>query len=192
MSRTLLTASEVDELSEDDAEEALHFTPPSAMIADLIMLAVDECGRTSYHFGPSNTGYEIRDAGCGRGLGVFATRSFVAGERVMCEVPLVRWSSAEEHVQHSALRKLVGALPAADQTAFFALSALPVDSPALDTHGISGADIASRIWAANAYPREILSSQGAGNSGAGHRLCSVLAYMQDQSRLQSQLHPLVE
>ena len=110
-------------------------------------------------------GYEIRDAGSGHGLGVFAVRAFAAGERIMSEAPLLRWKSETETVQPAELQGMLAALPPADRDAFEALAALPPSSRLAQ-----GSDLTFRVWAANAYPtREIEGSSPHASSSAVYR-----------------------
>ena len=110
--------------------------------------------------------YEIRDASDGKGMGVFALRGYKAGERIMCERPLVRWSSHEEHVRPADLKKLVSALPNDEQKAFYALSSTPAHGHA-EAIAAGMTDLPGRIWMANAYPaREIMSDRAPAFSSA--------------------------
>ena len=136
-----------------------------ASVDGLLELGSGADGLTSWTFAK---GYEIRDAGRGKGLGVFARHSFAPGERIICEAPLVQWSSGDAVVRPGHdLRKLVAALPPEAQRAFFALEPVPLHSKSLVSQGIGATDIAGRVWMANAYPaREFEGGGGEGSSSA--------------------------
>lgn len=136
-------------------------------------------------------GIEIRSAGNGSGLGVFALRPFQPGARIFGESPLVQWTSADQvecpGVSYAWLQRQLERLPPADQAAYAALYASPA-------HADKGPALA--IWISNAYPGE---EDGDGDSAAvfciGSRFnhgCSANCATSWDSRLRRQMYHAVK
>ena len=139
----------------------------STLLADgLLERLVNPRGQATFCFADPK-GYEIRPAGDTKGLGVFATREYHEGDRILCEKPLLRWSARDGMVRPGHdLRKLVAKLPPAAQEAFFALVPVPLHSTSLAKNGIGATDIAGRVWMANAYPAREMEGSGEHSSSS--------------------------
>ena len=107
--------------------------PPSAAtntgIASLIVRERASDGRSRWVFarGATKTGlaYEVRPAGPGRGIGMFAARDLAMGERVLAERPLATWTVRKGESREGKLAsfaKVVAGFSASQRSAFLSLS----------------------------------------------------------------------
>lgn len=121
------------------------------------------------------TGFEVRSAGKAKGLGVFATRSFNVGDRIIAETPMLRWTTKNGQVSVVELERKLAKLSKEDQDLFWSLASIPLDGAATSTQALAvGPTQSIRIWMANAYPTPESTeceSEGA-YSGALYRLIS--------------------